>query len=185
MTASINLPLIASGTINATCAVHNRFERDRNADPAKLRLDPSIVYIFLAFLNSSIIKNRWSDEVSKRGREALFRLDRFRELQPNWDSYNAAVPADTALKAAEKFIMQLDRKGIPPYFVSPGPNGDVMVQYKCDNGHEAELWFEKDGSSVMLLITPDKPPYEAALDMEFLQSHLAPTETQGRGPGGE
>lgn len=131
------------------------------------------------FYTSTVLKDRSWREVSKRGREALFRLDRFRELKPNWDSYNAAVPSEASLEAAERFIVRLDRRGIPVYFVSPGPNGDVLVQYKCDNGHEAEVWFEKDGSSDMLLITPGKDPYEAPLDLEFLLEHLR-TQAEGK-----
>ncbi len=141
--------------------------------------DEALLLMMISFLTSSIIKDRWPKEVSKRGREALFRLDRFRELKPNWDSYNATIPSEQALGSAQRFIIRLDRKGIPVYFVSPGPNGDVLVQYKCDNGHEAEIWFEKDGTSDMLLITPGKPPYEAPLDLEFLLEHLRST-TEGK-----
>jgi len=147
-------------------------------------MDATRMFLLVNFIMSTIIKGRWPEALSKRGREALFRLDRFRELKPNWDSYDAAVPAALALEAAEKFIVRLDQKGIPPYFVSPGPNGDVLVQYKCDNGHETEIWFEKDGSSTMLLITPEKPPYEADLDMEFLMAHLDPARAQGGGSAG-
>lgn len=175
MTASISMPLSGSWADNATCDVRNPWEPARHITKGRPVLDEAFVLLLLNFLTSSIIKDRWSQEVSKRGREALFRLDRFRELRPNWDSYNAAVLSKAALEAAERFIIRLDRKGIPPYFVSPGPNGDVLVQYKCDNGHEAEIWFEKDGSSDMLLITPGKPHYEAALDLEFLLEHLCST----------
>lgn len=178
MTASISMPLSGPWSDNATCDVRNRWESTRSAVKGKLMFDEALVLMMISFLTSSIVKDRWSQEVSKRGREALFRLDRFRELKPNWDSYNAAVPTEAALNAAERFIIRLDRKGIPPYFVSPGPNGDVLVQYKCDNGHEAEIWFEKDGSSEMLLVTPGKSPYEAPLDMEFLLVHLR-TASQG------
>lgn len=172
MTASISLPLAASWSDNATCSVHNRFERARGPGTDVHATESTQFYFLITFFMSTILKSRWPETLSKRSREALFRLDRFRELKPNWDSYNATVPTEASLNNAERFIIRLDRKDIPPYFVSPGPNGDVLVQYKCDNGHEAEIWFEKDGSSDMLLITPGKPPYEAPLDMEFLLEHL-------------
>jgi hypothetical protein len=178
------MPLASTWSENATCDVQSTLAPIHASPKGKFEFDAALVYLLVAFLTSTIVKGRWPQELSKRGREALFRLDRFGELKPNWDSYNAEVPSRKAMETSEKFIIRLDRKGIPPYFVSPGPNGDVMVQYKCDNGHEAEIWFEKDGSSTMLLITPDNQPYEAALDLEFLLEHLASARAKGGRPAG-
>lgn len=174
MQASISMPLSGAWSDNATCSVQNRFEPSRNTQAGKVKLDASLMLLFLSYLTSTVLQDKWSHKLSSRGQEALFRLDRFKELKPNWDSYEAEVPAEMTVEAARKFILRMDRKAISPYFVSPGPNGDVLVQYKCDNGHEAEIWFEDDGSTTMLLITPNQAPYEALLDMEFLLEHLRP-----------
>jgi hypothetical protein len=168
------MPLSGAWSDNATCSVQNRFEPSRNTQVGQVKVDASLMLLFLSYLTSTVLKDRWASRLSSRGQEALFRLGRFKELKPNWDSYNAEVPATGTVEAARKFVVRMDRKGISPYFVSPGPNGDVLVQYKCDNGHEAEIWFEDDGSTTMLLITPNKTPYEAPLDMEFLLEHLRP-----------
>lgn len=172
MTASFSPTLPASWSDNATSAVQNSFERARSPFGDNRTTQAALHTWLFSFFMSTIMDHPRPDALSERGREALFRLDRFRELKPNWDSYNAIVPESATLKAAETFVVRMDRRGIPPYFVSPGPNGDVLIQYKCANGHEAEVWFEGNGASTMLLITPDKTPYEAAVDMDFLLAHL-------------
>lgn len=185
MTASYSLALPAPWSDNATCAVHNRFEQARSPFGGDRSTEAALYFRLFTFFMSTVMENRRSEILSKRSREALFRLDRFSELAPNWDGYHAAVPEAATLYAAEKFIVRLDRRGIPPYFISPGPNGDVLIQYKCPNGHEAEVWIEGSGASTMLLITPDKPPYEASIDMDFLLAHLGAAPAQGDRPVGQ
>lgn len=182
MTASFELTLNDRWTDSSTYARKPMKTAMDHAVDRKVTLQQAHALLWVAFLSSSILRDRRQQRVSMRALEAMFRLARLRELAPNWDSYNAPSISVVAIEAARKFMLRLDAMGHPPYFVSPGGNGEVLVQYKCGNGHEAEIWFEADGTCTMLLITPGQAPYEAALDMEFLLEHLSEARAQGDRP---
>jgi hypothetical protein len=80
----------------------------------------------------------------------IIKVRSFATLQQNWDSYDAAVPSDVAINNASDFIYQMDSHGQQPYFVAPGKNGEVLVEYKNEN-RVAEIYFNPDGTNELLL----------------------------------
>lgn len=105
--------------------------------------------------------------------EALFRLQRFHELKENWDSYGAAVPKVMTVLSAKQFVQTKDRHGIEPYFVSPGPNGEVMVEYRTGHGLEIEVHFNNDGSRHLLVAEGDEILYDGPFSDQVFAKHAA------------
>lgn len=112
-------------------------------------------------------------ELGHRSQEAVFRLNRFHELKENWDSYGATVPKAMTILEAKQFVIALDRIGVEPYFVSPGPNGEVMLEYRTEGGLEAEVHFHGDGSDHLLVSQGEDFLFDAAFDMNSFLKHVA------------
>lgn len=112
-------------------------------------------------------------ELSFRAHEALFRLQRFHELKEDWDSYGALVPKAMTILAAKQFVQAMDRKELAPYFVSPGPSGELMVEYRSEGGMEVEVHFHGDGSRLLLVTEGDAILYEGPYTEQKFLKHAA------------
>jgi hypothetical protein len=112
-------------------------------------------------------------ELSNKAQEALFRLNRFHELKENWDSYGAAVPKVMVVLEARRFVQAMDRSGLEPYFVSPGPNGEVMVEYRTEVGVEAEVHFKEDHGRYLLVSREDEFVFDGPFDLKAFMHHVA------------
>lgn len=110
-------------------------------------------------------------ELSPRAHEALFRLQRFHELKEDWDSYGATVPKAMTILASKQFVQAMDRRGLEPYFVSPGPNGELMVEYSAENGLEIEVHFNGDGSRHLLVMDDDTILYDGPFADQLFLKH--------------
>jgi len=96
----------------------------------------------------------------------LQKLERISKLKNNWNSYNADPPSDTAIVAARDFIVNNHYLDLPFYFISPGVNGEVMLEFSKDN-RAAELYFNPDGSTELILFLDNKVKHESTLDEGF------------------
>lgn len=93
--------------------------------------------------------------LSPEALKMLDRLEEFKSLRDNWDSYNAACPSKTAIRQAEKMVRRLDREGMPFFFTAPGPNGEVVLELK--RLHKAvEIYFYADAPSDFILFDNDQ-----------------------------
>lgn len=106
--------------------------------------------------------------LSEKAKILWQKLDEFRLLEPNWDSYDAEVPCISAIHRAKHLIEQLDRLNLPLFFVAPGPNGEISIELKRD-GTSAEIILESDGEMALLiskneeLIKETQPTNEGSL----------------------
>ena len=99
------------------------------------------------------------------------------KLEDNWDSYGAAKPIQTVLKEAQHFIKIMRGKGITPYFIAPGPSGDIMVEYKNASGVEAEVHF-RVGDERLLVAVP-----QSGVQVELRTPPNLAVEADRRGAG--
>lgn len=106
------------------------------------------------------------NSLSEAARSMLEKLLGFENLPENWDSYGAAPPAPVALKNAQAFIYENHFLALPFYFIAPGVNGEVMIEFK-QGQRSAELYFNDDGSNELLLFQNDEVIQEADLDQCF------------------
>ena len=85
----------------------------------------------------------------------IHRITSFLKLNENWDSYNAAKPDSLAIRKAIQFVKAFDRFNIYPFFTAPGPNGEILVEFKNQN-RSTEAYFNPDGSSEFILYIHNK-----------------------------
>lgn len=110
------------------------------------------------------------DKPSLVTRKNIVKLQGFKNLEDDWDSYGAAPPSEKAIKNAKDFLLAIERKNLHVYFVAPGRNGEVLVEFKGDHGKAAEIYFNHDGSAEMLLFDKDDCIFEG----EFSETKLIP-----------
>lgn len=95
-------------------------------------------------------------------KELISRLERMKFLTTNWDGYGAVAPSPISIKTAIRFIIDSGRFGLPYYFVAPGLNGEVMVEFKKNN-QAAEIFFWNDNSAELLLYENEDVVLESSL----------------------
>lgn len=101
------------------------------------------------------------------GKEALAiwkKLNSFKKLEDNWDSYRASKPSDISLEKAIDFVKEMDHFGLPFYFTAPGVNGEAMIELKGLEDKAAEIYFNSDGSSELLLFSGEECVLEGTFD---------------------
>ena len=73
-------------------------------------------------------------------------LSSFRELKPNWDSYNALRIYERAISSAILFVQETQtREGHLPYIVAPTPDGCVSLKYETPK-QKWDLIVSPDGT---------------------------------------
>lgn len=125
----------------------------------------------LTFSSIQISPKRLVLELSPIAKKILFKLYSFKLLKPNWDGYGAQVPSNNVLKQAEKFLEITDEYDLPIYFTAPGPNGEVVLEFKKDQ-ISAEVYFEEGDFSEMILYTEKLQVYSGNLNLDTLIAHF-------------
>jgi hypothetical protein len=106
--------------------------------------------------------------LSGEARKILGRLEEFKSLQDNWDSYHAARPSIETVRQAEKMVQRLDAEGIAVFFTAPGPNGEIVLELKCM--HKAvEIYFYANSPSDFVLFDGDRTVDEGLTNEAFDQ----------------
>lgn len=111
----------------------------------------------------------WQEDqniISGKISDLLDRLRKLEALEDNWDSYGAKKPTTNALKSANKFLRKYHSTGLPFYFIAPGVDGEVMIEFSRGN-KAAELYFNEDGSNELLLFVNDDVKTEGTLESNF------------------
>ena len=116
---------------------------------------------------------RYIPEFSTKAKEILFRLYKFSQLDNNWDGNGAVVPSESVLNKAANFLTIADEYDLPVYFTAPGPNGEIVLEYKSGN-NTAEIFFEDDNISEMILYTGKQQVYIGDVHLIQLITHLSP-----------
>lgn len=95
-----------------------------------------------------------SQPLSETAKGAISKLNSFRKLQFDWNSYKAIPPSLNAIERAKKFIREGDAEGLVVYFTAPGSDGEILVELKKD-GKEAELYFNLNGTEEIFIYQND------------------------------
>jgi hypothetical protein len=88
--------------------------------------------------------------LSASAKEFISKVKAFALLNENWDSYGAVPPSSEIVDQAISLIKKADGNLLPLYFVAPGPNGEIAVEFKKNN-REAAIYIHADGSTELLL----------------------------------
>lgn len=129
---------------------------------------PFIGGFFALDLGSSSIYLSPRKGFSDRIAEMFQKLKRIGQLSPNWDTYQAAAPSPRAIADARNFLIENHTLALPFYFLAPGVNGEVMIEFQ-KNDRSAELYFLPDGQTELILFENDEVALEGNLDLHFRQ----------------
>lgn len=98
--------------------------------------------------------------------QIISKLESFKSLAPNWDSYGATPPSSVNVDRAISFVKRADKNALPLYFVASGPNGELVVEFK--NGvKEASAFINPDGSSELILNVGNDVHLEGTLEGNY------------------
>lgn len=106
----------------------------------------------------------FSQEIS----QLLQKLDRIELLEDNWNGYDADTPSENAIQAARDFIIENRDLALPFYFLAPGVQGEIILEFSHNN-RSAELYFNKDNTTELIFLEDDEAVLEGALDENFTQ----------------
>jgi hypothetical protein len=104
--------------------------------------------------------------LSSIAKEFISKVKTFASLNDNWDSYGAVPPSGENVDRAISFIKKADGNLLPLYFVAPGPNGEIVIEFNKNN-KEAAAYFHPDGSTELLLHEGDNYVLEGTLEENY------------------
>lgn len=102
----------------------------------------------------------------ENSRNFIGRILSFKDLPENWDGYGAVKVNENAVSNAIDFIHKIAVYDNPIYFVTPGPNGEVLVELKNEE-RSAEIYFNDDGSDEVILIGNGVTVFEGSVSKDF------------------
>lgn len=90
----------------------------------------------------------------------------FKSLESNWDTYGAIPPSTENIYRAIEFLYKADKNLLPIYFVAPGPNGELVAEFRRGD-KEAAVYFNIDGSTELILSEASHIVLEGTLDGNY------------------
>lgn len=108
------------------------------------------------------IRATFTDQIS----QFLQKLDHIEQLGNNWNGYGADTPSKSAIQNTRQFITENSEISLPFYFIAPGVNGEIMLEFSKDE-KAAELFFLDDGTTELLLFENDNTILEGTLENHF------------------
>ena len=108
-------------------------------------------------------------ELSSDSKSFICKIKSFEELKGNWDSYGASAISKIAINNAIKFVKKTDEFGLVPYFVSPGRNQDVLIEYQNETGKSVEIYFNSDGTNELIFFENDDAVYDGDIEKDLLK----------------
>lgn len=99
--------------------------------------------------------------------DILRRLDTYKSLKEDWDNNRASPPSKEVINEAISFLVKTEEASLPIFFAAPGPEGEILLEYKRDD-LSAEIYFEPKGFSEMILYSLKEQVYDGEIDFETL-----------------
>lgn len=96
----------------------------------------------------------------------ISKLLSFRSLERNWDTYGAVPPSTENIYSAVEFLHKADENLLPFYFIAPGPNGEVVAEFRRAD-KEAAVYFNIDGSTELILNEANHIVLEGTLEENY------------------
>ena len=91
-----------------------------------------------------------TDTLSDTAKQFIAKLQSFKSLESNWDSYGAQPPSMKSIHQAISIVNKADKNLLPLYFTAPGPNGELIIEFR--NGKkEGAIYINSDGSTELIL----------------------------------
>ena len=162
---ALHKPKIYSNELASNSAVLGMPEHELEGDSR--HEIPSIIYQMNDLKSSTIfVTIGETPEMSFSIRRAINKIKSYCDLENNWDGYGAVKPADMTIHNAINFLRRADEDGLEVYFVAPGPNGKIVIEFKKDN-LEAEVYFDGDGTEQVLIYDVDNCVIEGSIQDHY------------------
>lgn len=134
---------------------------------------PIDIYAYsLATASTLIMVQPFLPQPSAKAKEILQKIFRYKKLPENWDNDGAIPPADDVVSRAATFIFNTDEFDLPFYFTAPGPNGEIIIEFKNDS-QTAEIYFDENSKDEMILYKKNDQVYEGTINMQRLIEHFS------------
>ncbi len=114
----------------------------------------------------AVVRMEFVPELSASAKQFISKLNSYRVLEPDWDSYGADVPSDESIDQAIGLIKKADRNALPVYFVAPGPNGELVIEFKKGK-KEAAVYINPDRSTELVVRQGDNYLLEGTLEENY------------------
>jgi hypothetical protein len=158
---TLHKPKIYSNELASNSAVFGMLEHELEGDSR--HEIPSFIYKMHDIKSSTIfVTIGETPEMSFSTRKAINKIKSYSDFVNNWDGYGAVKPSDKTIKNAINFLRKADQDGLEVYFVAPGPNGEIVIEFKRDN-LEAEVYFNEDGTDQVLIYDVDNCVIEGSI----------------------
>lgn len=126
----------------------------------------SATVVGLIFYELPIPVAQFNVGLSSPAAQFIARLESFKSLAPNWDSYGAIPPAKDIVDKAISFVRKADENDLPLFFVAPGPNGELVIEFK-NGAKEASAFVNPDGSTELILNEGNNYLLEGTLEKNY------------------
>lgn len=156
-------------TLSTTGLIYNTGYLRQNVYLGDVEID---VNTYMIASGSIRVQTQGSNpELSIKAKEFLYKLYNYNRLEMNWDGNEAIPPSENTIQTAANFLSVMDEFDLPIYFTAPGPNGEIVLEYK-NNENTAEVFFENDNLQEMLLYNKKEQTYAGTVDTSLLINHL-------------
>jgi hypothetical protein len=130
----------------STPTAHRAANEDENEVRGVSQLD------FYEFYEALTYPHLW-----KQVKARVSELHRLRDLQPNWDTYNAEVPSNGAIVRAENALSILEQIGYVPNRVVASAEGGVALCFTNVNSY-ADIEFTNSGETLAVAYKHTEEP---------------------------
>jgi hypothetical protein len=104
--------------------------------------------------------------LTTEAKDMVNKINHFKVLKENWDSYGALPPSANAIDEAISFVRMADKNLLPFYFTAPGPNGELVVEFKRGN-KEAAAYFNPDNTTELILSENNQTILEGSVEINY------------------
>lgn len=121
---------------------------------------------FAANTTSLVYFSMASITLSEEAKQIISKLNQFKVLNENWDSYGAIPPSIESVEKAIRFVKKADKNLLPFYFTAPGPNGELVIEFRKGN-REAAVYFNPDGTTELIHSENHQTQLEGSLEKNY------------------
>jgi hypothetical protein len=99
-------------------------------------------------------------------KEIVSKINHFKTLKEGWDSYGALPTSANAIDEAIRFVRMADKNLLPFYFTAPGPNGELVIEFRREN-KEAAAYFNPDKTTELILSESNQTVLEGSVEKNY------------------
>ncbi len=84
--------------------------------------------------------------ISEGVKRGITKIESFRDLPENWNSYDAIPPSENVIRTSIEFLLRLSKKQRVPTLIIPTPDGSIAIEVQEKNVR-IEFLFLPDNSA--------------------------------------